>query len=379
MKVYSKLIEGRSGEDTITDLREISPDIVFVFFSPEQAGSSVLKMLCESFKDIPVVGCSTAGEISDGGVSEGTLSVMAIHFENTPVRVAGQPIKNADECYEKARLLAQNLLSDDLSGVFVLAPGLNVNGSAIAKGLVSVLGSEVPVSGGLAGDKTNFSTTYTLLNGVVSENTLVAVGFYGPHIRIGTGSKGGWAPFGAVRRVTKSDGNILYELDDKPALDLYVQYLGDKAEQLPSSGLLYPFSILEDDQSETGLIRTILDVDYEKKSLTLAGDMPQGKFVRLMHADVDLLIEGAENAAQEAQLKDGDKKTRAAFLVSCVGRKIVMSDDVIEEVEAVQSFLGPETALSGFYSYGEICNSDITKTVELHNQTMTITVLFEVT
>ncbi len=377
MKAYSTLIESTLDAGTLEKVRAISPNFICLFFSPDKAGSPVLRELCAGFKDIPVIGCSTAGEISDTNLSDSAISLMAVNFEKTKLRIAGETVESAEACYEKSRVLAQRLQADDLAGVFILAPGLNVNGSAITRGFSSVLGSKVSISGGLAGDKTSFSKTYTLMNGAISENTIVAVGFYGEHIRIGTGSKGGWAPFGPARRITKADGNLLYQLDDNPALDLYKQYLGEKAEQLPYSGLLYPFSILEDDQSETGLIRTILDVNHESKSLILAGDMPEGKMVRLMHADVDQLIVGAENAAEEAHLDGMDAETSVALLVSCVGRKLVMADDVVEEVEAVQHVFGPGTRMAGFYSYGEICISDLTKEAELHNQTMTITLLSE--
>ncbi len=377
MKAYSTLIEGALDAGVLEKIRAISPNFICLFFSPDKADSPVLRELCAAFKDIPVIGCSTAGEISDTKLSDNAISLMAVNFEKTTLRVEGGAVESAEACYEKSRMLAQRLQGQDLAGVFILAPGLNVNGSAITRGFSSVLGSKVSISGGLAGDKTSFSKTYTLMNGEISENTIVAVGFYGEHIRIGTGSKGGWAPFGPARRITKADGNLLYKLDEKPALDLYKQYLGEKAEQLPYSGLLYPFSILEDDQSETGLIRTILDVNHESKSLILAGDMPEGKMVRLMHADVDQLITGAENAAEEAHLDGMDAEASVALLVSCVGRKLVMADDVVEEVEAVQHVFGPGTRMAGFYSYGEICISDLTKEAELHNQTMTITLLSE--
>lgn len=377
MKAYSTFIERALDAGTLEKIRAISPNFICLFFSPDKADSPVLRELCAAFKDVPVIGCSTAGEISDTKLSDSAISLMAVNFEKTKLRIAGETVESAEACYEKSRVLAQRLQADDLAGVFILAPGLNVNGSAITRGFSSVLGSKVSISGGLAGDKTSFSKTYTLMNGAISENTIVAVGFYGEHIRIGTGSKGGWAPFGPARRITKADGNLLYQLDDNPALDLYKQYLGEKAEQLPYSGLLYPFSILEDDQSETGLIRTILDVNHESKSLILAGDMPEGKMVRLMHADVDQLIVGAENAAEEAHLDGMDAETSVALLVSCVGRKLVMADDVVEEVEAVQHVFGPGTRMAGFYSYGEICISDLTKEAELHNQTMTITLLSE--
>lgn len=215
------------------------------------------------------------------------------------------------------------------------------------------------------------------MNGKVYADHAVAFGLYGDKVTVKSGSRGGWKPFGPIRRVTKAEANVLYEIDGKPALKLYKEYLGDKAAELPASGLLYPFALLrEEDRQETGLIRTILAVDEEKESLTLAGDMPQGGLVRLMHADTDSLVEGAREAAEEAHIK-GRKGSSATLLVSCVGRKIIMGSDVDEEVEAVIGAIGENSAFAGFYSYGEICPYSETGFSELHNQTMTITHISE--
>lgn len=104
--------------------------------------------------------------------------------------------------------------------------------------------------------------------------------------------------------------------------------------------------------------------------------LPVGSFVCLMHADIDELIEGAEGAARDACIDDsaGDS---AALLVSCVGRRIVMSDDVVEEVEVVKDILDENTSIAGFYSYGEISPFEITGKPELHNQTMTVAYITE--
>jgi hypothetical protein len=180
-----------------------------------------------------------------------------------------------------------------------------------------------------------------------------------------------------VRRVTRAAGNVLFELDGKPALKLYKEYLGDKAAGLPASGLLYPFAILrEEDRQETGLIRTILDVDHKAESLTMAGDLPQGSLVSLMYADTDSLVDGAGEAAEEANFKNR-RGNSATLLVSCVGRKIIMGGSVDEEVEAVVNAIGKNSVFAGFYSYGEICPFHQTGFSELHNQTMTITHIAE--
>jgi hypothetical protein len=199
-----------------------------------------------------------------------------------------------------------------------------------------------------------------------------AVGFVGERLHIGYGSVGGWDPFGPERIVTRAEGNVLYELDGQSALALYRKYLGEQAGDLPASGLLFPLSIRAD-RSSRGIVRTILAISDTDQSMTFAGDIPNGSLAQLMRANFDRLVEGASGAARISVNPPGDRGPKLAMLISCVGRKMVLKQRVEEEVEAVQDIVGPDTVLTGFYSYGEIAPFSPTARCELHNQTMTIT------
>jgi hypothetical protein len=237
----------------------------------------------------------------------------------------------------------------------------------------------------LAGDGADFRKTWTLSAAGVSSTTLVAVGFYGAGIHLSHGSFGGWEPFGPARRVTRCDGNVLYELDGEPALDIYKRYLGEYARELPASGLLFPFSMLGRDHAAVGLIRTILGVDEAEGSLVLAGEIDPDGYLKLMHATPDALVDGAQRAAEFSCVSDGEAGSalgahagnRLAILVSCVGRKLVLGGRVDEEVEGVADVLGRGVAVTGFYSYGEISPVAGSGECKLHNQTMTVTVISE--
>jgi hypothetical protein len=146
---------------------------------------------------------------------------------------------------------------------------------------------------------------------------------------------------------------------------------------LPASGLLFPFAILADDRQETGLLRTLLGIDETEGSLTMAGDIPAGGYLKLMHASTEALIDGAEAAAEAAHKMTHASGQGLALLISCIGRKLVMGDRVDEEVEAVAAVFGQNCALTGFYSYGEISPFIESTECKLHNQTMTITYLSE--
>jgi hypothetical protein len=215
-------------------------------------------------------------------------------------------------------------------------------------------------------------------NAAVKKNKIVAVGFYGKNILVGYGSKGGWDAFGVDREVTKSSANILYELDGKRALDLYKQYLGTHAENLPASALLFPLEIKQEKESNS-LVRTVLAVNEKEGSMTFAGDIPQGSIVRMMKANFNNLIEGASTAAENASMKMNESKPDLAILISCVGRKLVLKQRAEEELENAVEIFDRKTTVTGFYSYGEICpTKSFDQNCDLHNQTMTITTFKEI-
>lgn len=320
---------------------------------------------------------STAGEIIGTEVLDDSLAVTAVYFEKTTLRFVEESLTSMDQSQSVGEKLADSLEKEGLTHVFVLSDGLNVNGTSLVKGLTDKLPKEVAVTGGLAGDQARFKETVVGLDSKPEANKVVAVGFYGNAIKVGYGSMGGWDPFGPERLVTKSKANVLYQLDGQSALELYKQYLGDQAKDLPASGLLFPLS-LHLEGHDTGLVRTILSVNETDGSMTFAGDIPENSRVRLMKANFERLIDGAAGAAGMSHEALGQAVPSLAVLISCVGRKLVLKQRVEEEVEGVQDKLGKETALTGFYSYGEICPVTPTeKQCELHNQTMTITTFSE--
>ena len=322
------------------------------------------------------LGCSTAGEIYGTEVTDETLVATAIAFEHT--RLDGVSIKHSDvnDSYEAGKRLAKSLPHELLVHMLVISDGQNVNGSQLVAGLTQHLPPGVTLTGGLAGDGDRFQETLVLWDGPPEPDTIAVVGLYGDRLKVGFGSLGGWDAFGPERMVTRSAENILYELDDQPALDLYKKYLGAYAKDLPASGLLFPLS-LRTGNGES-VVRTILGISEDERSLTFAGDMPQGAYTRLMKANFDRLIDGAIGAAQTSYEAIGKTSPELALLISCVGRKLVLKQRIEEEVEGVQDILGSKTVLAGFYSYGEISPFTPSAKCELHNQTMTITTLSEV-
>ena len=287
---------------------------------------------------------------------------------------------NAADSRSCGHAIGELLLAPDLAGIFILSDGLNVNGSELIAGIAAVVGSKVSLTGGLAGDGSQFEETLVGANCAPRSHMVGAVGFYGSSIRIGHGSAGGWNVFGPWRKVTQSQGNVLFELDGEPALDLYERYLGDEAEGLPGTGLLFPLQIQNPDNADHQIVRTILSVDRDKRSLTFAGDVPEGWRAQLMRGSFDRLSRGAADAAQQAteNLAHCEATKGVAILVSCIGRRLLMGQRISEEIEAVGAVLGTQFTRLGFYSYGEISPHSVSGVCELHNQTMTITTITEI-
>lgn len=388
MQIQQITIQGTDITPTdVAPLASLQPHLVLVFASLEAMQALDADRIRALIPQAQWVGCSTAGEISSQGVGDGSIVITALRFRQPAFRVASVELADMADSLAAGQRLAARLAHPDLRHVLVLGQGAGINGSALVDGLTTTLGSGgVVVSGGLAGDGGRFTGARVWGPDGISATSVVGIGFDGPGWHISHGSMGGWQRFGPVRTVTRSEGNVLYELDGERALDIYKRYLGDYAAQLPASGLLFPWSVLGSDAQAEGITRTLLGISEADGSLIMAGDIPQGGKLQLMHASVDALVDAAEQAAETAAHTASQAVAAnppstpdqaLAMLVSCVGRKLVMGARVDEEVEAVGQMLGQHTTLAGFYSNGEISPHIHSTNCKLHNQTMTITLLSE--
>lgn len=381
MKIEQTKWTAEAGWQIVRAAEGLKPQIVFAFGARKViAGKERFKEIHERYPEANIIMCSTAGEICNDIVSDDSISVTAVAFNKTKLHIAETAIESSDDSFSVGNELAGKLPKDGLTHVMVFSDGLNVNGTNLVKGITQGLPEDVKVTGGLVGDGALFEETLVGFNGEHTTKKVAIIGFYGDDLRVGYGSLGGWDAFGPERLITKAVGSTLFELDGKPALSWYKEYLGPYADDLPSSGLLFPISLhLQGaDGKEVEIVRTLLSVDEGSQSLTFAGDMPEGEHVRLMKANFERIIAAAGSAASITTESHGKQSPELAILISCVGRKLVLKDRVNSEVDAVRSTLGDTTALTGFYSYGEICpNTPVEKVCRLHNQTMTITTLSE--
>jgi hypothetical protein len=351
--------------------------LVMVFGAPGFRDTpEPIQELTHAYPKSHIIGCSSSGEIFDTAVYDESLSVSVAQFDYTRVVSAATACPSVQESFAAGKALAEQLQRPGLRSVIVLSDGLQVNGSELVKGINSVLPDSVIVTGGLAGDGDRFGSTWILKNGVPQSGYITAVGLYGDRVDIGHGSKGGWDAFGPERRVTRSEGNRLYELDDKPALELYKKYLGEQASGLPASGLLFPLGLRANASDEKNIVRTILAIDEAQQALIFAGDIPQGYLAQLMKANFDRLIDGASEAASLAKNPVEASGPTLSVAISCVGRRLVLGERTDEELEATLDVLPKGTHQIGFYSYGEI-SPYTSGHCDLHNQTMTLTTISE--
>ena len=328
------------------------------------------------YPNADIVTSSTAGEIIQDGVFDDSIVATAIELENSSLKSIKTSISQHTDSYAAGVFMKDSLDADDLSGIFIISDGLMVEGSELVRGMSYNNTKKIPITGGLAGDAARFQKTYTGLNEVPGQGNIIAVGFYGENIHIGHGSLGGWDEFGYERQITKSDKNVIFDVDAEKALDLYKRYLGTFAEELPGSALMFPMS-MRVPGADKYLIRTILGVDEGEKSMVFAGNMPEGSTVRLMRGDIQKLIGASAIAAKDSLESLKNHKPQLTLLLSCVGRKIIMDTKVVEEVLAAEEILDKDCTIAGFYTYGGLSPFGVGTPCELHNQTMTITTFSE--
>lgn len=357
--------------------KKITPQLILLFGSRiaiEKEGLNAINSLKEKYSNCRVVTVSSAGNIIDTEVSFDNLTATAIMFEKTRIEIQTFNTNTSKEV-SLGNKIASSYDNKDLNLLLVYST-MNINAGELIDGINKGFDNKVFVSGGVAGDGTRFEKTIVGVDQDICDNCIVTIGLYSTNLTVAHGSKGGWSPFGPPRKVTKAINNILFEIDNLPVLDLYKEYLGPKSQDLPASGLLFPFAIIDDETGES-IVRGIQGIDEEAKSIILYGNIEVNQTVRLMRANHTVLVDGAGESANDVISNMDFKKPELAILVSCVARVLALDQLVEDELEEVKDVFGNDTVICGFYSYSEFSPLKGTTSCSLHNQTMTITALSE--
>ncbi|MAM88098.1 MAG: hypothetical protein CME36_12415 [unclassified Hahellaceae] len=359
------------------------------FRTVQEAGG--LELLRQHFPHAYLVGCSTAGEIAGKRVRNRGVTLVSLEFDATDLACEILPLHGENTGETESRSLITSLYekaSEDrpLRHIILLSDAQHVSGAGLVSGIEAALSSQpsrVTITGGLAGDNGRFGRSDVWCDAPPPAAQMCAIGFYGHQLQVGIGLEGGWMALGASRKVTRASGNTLYELDDRQALDIYRDYLGEYFSGLPKTGLLFPLLVTPVDGAP--VIRALVAVDNEKASMTYAGDIAEGSKARLMTAGLEGLVGAAGIAADTALASAMIPKDFAgdsfALAVSCYARRAALGQRTDEELEAIGAGLPDRCTVAGFYSYGEIGRDprhDLDRAgTGLHNQTMAITLLAE--
>jgi hypothetical protein len=351
-----------------------------LLFAPPALGelSALLDEIRRAFPRALLAGASSDTVIEGGRIGDALVAVSITRFDHSRLAVVSAFSDGHD--FDGGRRMAHDLATRrGLVAVLALADGLLVDGSELVRGLLDGLPAGVLLTGGMAADGTRFDRTWVIAEGVPSRGAAVAIGFYGERLQVHSVSRGGSVGFGPRRRVTHAQGNVVYELDGRPALELYEQYLGRYASALPASAAHFPLCVYRGAQGEPPLIRYVLGIDRVRQSITFAGDVPRGSLVQLSRAARGELLRAADQAAHEL----GAWCTPATadrpllnIVVSCIGRRVVLGEQTDAEVELVAQLLPSGASQIGFYSYGEIASGQ-RATCDMHNMTLTLTTIGE--
>jgi hypothetical protein len=256
--------------------------------------ASIYQELRDKFPSGHLVFGSTSGDITAGEVDDDSITVTAIEFEKSHFEIKTSNVLNTDlDSYKTGEDLINQFSKEGLKHVFVVSEGSFINGSQLTKGMNSAANENLLITGGLCGDAARFEKTLASYNENPKPGEIVAIGFYGDTFEASFSIHGGWTPFGPERIVTKSESNVLFELDNQAALDLSKKYLGEKSNELPGAALLYPLNVKSEDEKQS-FVRTILNIDEEKNTMILAGDIPENSKVQLMMTNVDNIANASE-------------------------------------------------------------------------------------
>lgn len=373
-------------QQAASTLNDFPPSFIMVLASPTTFDQAmIIEELNQLAPQSVIVGCSTSGEITSiAGARDHSIALMAIYSDQIKfISGIGHDIKT--DARQAGRQVAQQIRSigggEKPKAAIILPDGLAGNGADIVRGVLDEFGNDFMVVGGSAGDDYEFKQTYQYLGKNVYTNSVIGIGLYG-NFHFGVGVKHGWIPIGTACTVTKSEGNIVYEIDGRPAINIYEDRFGkdspmvSKNEPFARMAITYPLGIVLPG-SEEYLIRDPITVNDEG-AITCAAEVPQGSQVYIMIGSREEAIIAAGQVASKAQAALGDHPIRAGFLFNCIARKKLLMGKKQEEIDKITNVIGSHIPLIGFYTYGEQAplGGEIV-TCSFHNETDVLFLLAE--
>lgn len=386
----AKSIKGKSTEEIKAALTEsmtdgFKPTLAIVFLSVKQDIEAISKLLDE--KDIQIFGATTAGEFMDGEIEEGSIVIMLLDMNPAYFKMEflETSLEKTFEDAEKMGTIGKEIFTNP---AFIIATGgIFIDGDKIIEGIIQGFGKpdspedkELIIYGGMAGDDLLGKKPLVFTNGKIRDNAILSLIIDEDKIDVRGIASCGWKAIGTPKTVTKSEGNIVYAIDDKPALDMFMKYLGvelklDEDNDIVSflSSWYYPLQL--DRENGDTVIRTSRFANQKDRSLICTGTVPQGSAIRFSLPPEFDSIETV--VAECGSIKDQtEQQADAMIMFSCVSRYLTFGAVIKEEIEQVQNIWG--APMAGFFTYGEFGNSKIGKQ-EFHNNACCVVVLKEKT
>lgn len=343
-------------EHSLTD--GFTPTVAIVFISVKQDRKAICDLLI--LKYIDVFGATSCGEFINGHQTEGEIAVLLLELAKEHYTILFESMEDGNMENAVSKMASSALQQFKNPTLIVCGPGINqkgehFEGEKLVKSLEKELGEDKIFFGGMAGDDWALKETFVFTNSKDSNYGIVALALNGDKIKLNGMAITGWKPMGIGRTVTKSDGKLLYEIDHKSAVELYLKYLG-KADKIDAKdfkifqevSIEYPF-IVERDTNET-VVKTPTKIDHAANALVMDNPMPEGtKFWFSKPPEFDIVEEVIEKAAQ---LKtDLGTEADALLIFSCGGRKPILGPMVTDENEGLAKLW--DTPMAGFFTYGE--------------------------
>jgi len=338
----------------------------------------VFQELKKAFPRSQIIGCSGGGVFCNDEIYDDALIATVISFERTGFSAKSVFNRNSLSPDRVGAMLAKDLKRESLASVLILGDGLQTNGERLLHGIQQEhLGDDVVLWGGMAGDGSAFQQNWLFHNGKITKHGVIAVGFYGDNVEIRSRAGGGWKNLGPKRRVTAASGSRVFALDNRSIVDIYSEYLGDYAVELPAIGARYPLMVERFTEGGTDCLRSVLAVDKKTNSMRFAGDIPEDATVQMMRGDLQSLLAGASEGAEAVSNGYTSVDEGIVIACNCIGRRMVLGQQAGLELEAIREHLPEAMPMVGFYSMGEIAQVEQTQCSDFFNETITLTTLLE--
>jgi hypothetical protein len=347
------------------------PSWVLAFFSADLDAEGVTLGLSSELPGTELFGCSSFAEINSAGALAGSVTLLGARGAGLSAH-AVMLAPEGRSGFALGQAVARALAPSSPTLILLLPDVLTVNATALLRGVLDVMGPGFPIVGGAPADSGAFERVHLFCGREIATAGVLAVAINGP-LKLATAARSGYTPVSVPRTATRvEEGNVLLELDGRPALDVYREFLGPRADAMKAVSVEFPFSVISEHGAEApALTRSVFHVDEARRALILGGDIPEGRRVRIVSASRRGVLAGARAATELARraLPDPD----LALIFDCMSRKLVLGEQYKEECAEAFALLPPGLPKLGFYTFGEISPQE--GRAEHHESTFTLALL----